>query len=634
MIGKINRSIQTKLVLPIMFSALAVIGISIACMLYLKQQNMELAGAAAASSVANQMQSLRGFYSETVVPRIKKAGMQPHFEFLDHDDRLPAPATLVNVLGNKLNADHPGSRMRLFSRYPFAHRADTETYDAFQMDALLALEQDPSRPFYRMEIVDGRLSMRYAVPDIMKKSCVTCHNSHPLSPKKDWQEGDVRGALEVVIPVDDTATAMDQGTFMLVGLISAALLAMGLIVVMVCRRTLIDPVRSLSRTNERIRGGDLQARATIESQDELGAMANEFNALLDRMVSLVETTEADRDNMQESIMRLLAEVSDVAKGDLTVAAVVTEDMTGAIADSFNHMIGQLRQLVTSVRDATLQVSASASQIQNTAEQLAEGSISQAEQIVDSAAALDEMAVSIQQVSENASLSATVADQALANAKQGTLAVQNTVEAMHRMRDQVQETSARIQSLGQRSQEISEIVQLIADIADRTGVLALNASIEASLAGEAGQGFAIVAHEVERLAERATDATKQINDLVDSIQSETHEAMMAMVSSTREVAEGSRVADQAGQALREIESVSTRLADLIQSISLAATQQARGSESLSRAMSEISEVTQDTASGTKQAAESISQLAMLADELRGSVSTFKLPASMAGSYSDL
>jgi twitching motility protein PilJ len=254
--------------------------------------------------------------------------------------------------------------------------------------------------------------------------------------------------------------------------------------------------------------------------------------------------------------------------------------------------------------------------------------------VDSAAALDEMAVSIQQVSENASLSAMVADQALANAKQGALAVQNTVDAMHRMRDQVQETSARIQSLDQRSQEISEIVQLIADIADRTGVLALNASIEASLAGEAGQGFAIVAHEVERLAERATDATKLINDLVDSIQSETHEAMAAMVSSTREVSEGSRVADQAGQALSEIESVSTRLADLIQSISLAAMQQARGSESLSRAMSEISEVTQDTASGTKQAAESISQLAMLADELRGSVSTFKLPASMAGSRSDL
>jgi methyl-accepting chemotaxis protein len=634
MIGKIHRSIQTKLVLPILFSARAVIGISITCMLYLNHQNMALAGVAAASSVANQMQSLRGFYSETVVPRIKKAGMQSHFEFLEHEDRLPAPATLVNVLGDKLNADHPGSRMRLFSRHPFAHRADTEANDAFQMDALSALEQDPSQPFYRIEMVDGRLSMRYAVPDIMQESCVTCHNSHPLSPKTDWQEGDVRGALEVVIPVDDTAMAMDQGTFMIVGLISAALLAMGLIVVMVCRRTLIDPVRSLSQTNERIRGGDLRARAIIESQDEIGEMASEFNSLLDRMVSLVETTEADRDNMQESIMRLLAEVSDVAKGDLTVAAVVTEDMTGAIADSFNHMIGQLRRLVTSVQDATLQVSSSASQIQNTAEQLAEGSVSQAEQIVDSAAALDEMAVSIQQVSENASLSAMVADQALANAKQGALAVQNTVDAMHRMRDQVQETSARIQSLDQRSQEISEIVQLIADIADRTGVLALNASIEASLAGEAGQGFAIVAHEVERLAERATDATKLINDLVDSIQSETHEAMAAMVSSTREVSEGSRVADQAGQALSEIESVSTRLADLIQSISLAAMQQARGSESLSRAMSEISEVTQDTASGTKQAAESISQLAMLADELRGSVSTFKLPASMAGSRSDL
>lgn len=303
---------------------------------------------------------------------------------------------------------------------------------------------------------------------------------------------------------------------------------------------------------------------------------------------------------------------------------VTEDMTGAIADSFNHMIYQLRQIITNVQQATMHVSSSSNQIRQNAEKLADGSTTQAEQILDSAAALDEMAVSIQQISENASLSATVADQSLNSAKQGSIAVQNTIQAMDRMRDKVQETANRIKSLGGRSQEIGEIVSLIAEIADRTSVLALNASIEASLAGDAGQGFAIVAQEVERLAERASDATKQIHDIVDAIQGETSEAIVAMEESTIEVGRGSTVADQTGQALKEIESVSSRLADLIQSISLAATQQARGSENLSKSMSEISDITQQTASGTRQTAYSINQLASLADELRESVRTFKVP----------
>ena len=235
-------------------------------------------------------------------------------------------------------------------------------------------------------------------------------------------------------------------------------------------------------------------------------------------------------------------------------------------------------------------------------------------------------MSTQHVSENAVLSTTVAAQSLANAKQGAMAVQNTIAAMHRMQDQVQETAVRVKSLGERSKEISEIVQLIGDIADRTSVLALNASIEAALAGEAGQGFAIVAQEVERLAERAAVATRQITGIVDTIQSETHEVAQAMEDSTQEVIQGAQLADQAGQALSEIENVSTRLAELIQAISLASKQQARGSENLSKAMGEIAEVTQQVATGTKQAAVSINDLASLADALRSSVSAFKLSSN--------
>jgi len=408
-------------------------------------------------------------------------------------------------------------------------------------------------------------------------------------------------------------------------LFASLLTIIAIMVSVVTYRYITSQISSITNVFKQIDKGNIEARAQIYSIDELGSMASSLNDMLDRTLSLIQSQD-ERDAIQESIMKLLDEVSDVAKGDLTVEAEVTEDITGAIADSFNHMIYQLRNIVLNVQQATLEVGASASHMQETAEQLAEGSSAQAEQIIDSTAALDEMAVSIQQVSENATLSASVAEQALVNAKQGTQAVQNTIQGMQRIRTQVQETAKRIKRLGERSQEISEIVQLIGDIADRTSILALNASIQAARAGEAGRSFAVVAEEVERLAERATNATKQIGSLVNTIQSETNEAVIAMEESTHEVVQGSQVADKAGQALSEIESVSSRLAGLIQSISLAATQQARGSDNLSKAMNEISEVTQHTASGTKQTANAISQLASLADNLRGSVSTFKVPAS--------
>jgi methyl-accepting chemotaxis protein len=369
--------------------------------------------------------------------------------------------------------------------------------------------------------------------------------------------------------------------------------------------------------------GNYGARAEVTTSDELGTLSTSLNAMLDNTLTLIQTRE-ERDVMQASIMKLLDEVSGVAEGDLTVEAEVTADITGAVADSFNFMTSQLRDIISGVQEATLQVSSSANEIQTTAEHLAQGSETQAGQIADTAAAVEEMAVSIQQVSENAALSATVGEQALANAQQGTKAVQDTVEEMNRIRDQVQETAKRIKRLGESSQEIGEIVQLIGDIADRTSILALNASIQAAMAGEAGRGFAVVAEEVERLAERSTEATKQITTLIRTIQNETNEAAAAMEATTQEVVAGSNLAEQAGQALAEIESVSNRLAELIQSISLAAKQQARGSETLATSMDEIAEVTQQTAAGTKQAAVSINSLAFLADELRASVSAFKLP----------
>jgi methyl-accepting chemotaxis protein len=369
--------------------------------------------------------------------------------------------------------------------------------------------------------------------------------------------------------------------------------------------------------------GNFEARADVTSTDELGAVASSLNAMLDNTLALIQSRE-ERDDIQASIARLLEEVSGVAEGDLTKEVEVTADVTGAIADSFNYMIEQLRKIIGRVQESTLEVSTSANQIHTTAAHLAKGTEAQAEQIVNTSTAIREMAASIHQVSENAVLSATVAQQALVNAKQGSDAVQNTMQGMNRIRDQVQETAKRIKRLGESSQEIGQIIQLIDDIADRTSILALNASIQAAMAGDAGRGFAVVAEEVERLAVRSTEATKKIATLVKAIQSETGEAVAAMEKGINEVVNGSKLTNQAGHALGEIESVSKRLADLIQSISLASKQQARGSEEVAKSMGQISHITQQTAAGTKQAAVSVNDLASLADDLRHSVSTFRLP----------
>ena len=373
--------------------------------------------------------------------------------------------------------------------------------------------------------------------------------------------------------------------------------------------------------------GDFEARAEVTSKDELGQMAGNLNSMLDNTLSLIQSQE-EKDYIQNSIQKLLTEVADVADGDLTVEAEVTADMTGAIADSFNYMIEQLRQIIVDVQETTLQVSSAASEVQATTEHLASGSETQSEQIVSTSSAIDEMAVSIQQVSENAGAAAEVAGQALSTAQEGNEAVKRTITGMNGIRQQVQETAKRIKRLGESSQEIGEIVELIGDIADRTSILALNASIQAAMAGEAGRGFAVVAEEVERLAERSADATKQIEGLIKAIQSETTEAVTAMEETTREVVSGSSVANDAGRSLEQIQKVSNDLAELIGSISMASRQQARGSESVASAMGEISEVTQQTASGTKQAAVSIRNLVEMADNLRESVRTFRLPQRAA------
>ncbi|MBI8049363.1 chemotaxis chemoreceptor PilJ [Pseudomonas aeruginosa] len=391
-------------------------------------------------------------------------------------------------------------------------------------------------------------------------------------------------------------------------------------------QTLLDKASQLADGFENLAGG---RSINLFAGYALGALALASIILIGLVMvretnrRLAETAEKN-DRNQAAILRLLDEIADLADGDLTVAATVTEDFTGAIADSINYSIDQLRELVETINQTAVQVAAAAQETQSTAMHLAEASEHQAQEIAGASAAINEMAVSIDQVSANASESSAVAERSVAIANKGNEVVHNTITGMDNIREQIQDTSKRIKRLGESSQEIGDIVSLINDIADQTNILALNAAIQASMAGDAGRGFAVVADEVQRLAERSSAATKQIEALVKTIQTDTNEAVISMEQTTSEVVRGARLAQDAGVALEEIEKVSKTLAALIQNISNAARQQASSAGHISNTMNVIQEITSQTSAGTTATARSIGNLAKMASEMRNSVSGFKLP----------
>lgn len=334
-------------------------------------------------------------------------------------------------------------------------------------------------------------------------------------------------------------------------------------------------------------------------------------------------SEAENKRNQEAILRLLNEMGDLADGDLTIRAKVTEDITGAIADSMNYTIEELRTLVTGVNSASSQVSSKSQQAQAVSVQLLSAAEKQSKEIQDTTQDVLKVAATLTAVSASAEESSGVAMRSLAASDKGRQAVQNSITGMNDIRLQIQDTSKRIKRLGESSQEIGEIVELISDITEQTNVLALNAAIQAASAGEAGRGFSVVAEEVQRLAERSAEATKQISAIVKTIQADTQDAVAAMEKSTTGVVEGAKLSDAAGQALNEIDSVTKNLAQLIQKISADTQAQVTSTNKVARNMQDILEFTQQTTTGTQQTANSIKELADVANDLKSSVSGFKL-----------
>ena len=353
---------------------------------------------------------------------------------------------------------------------------------------------------------------------------------------------------------------------------------------------------------------------------------------LNRRMSVFERAAAEQaeqnERNQQAILRLLDEMGSLADGDLTVEATVTEDITGTIADSFNYAIEELRKLVTTVNETAIMVESAAKQTETSAANMARAADNQRKEISAATESIVSMASSIEEVSGNAERSSDVARHSVEVAHKGGEAVRRTIDGMNTIRETIQDTSKRIKRLGESSQEIGNIVELINDIAEQTNILALNASIQASMAGEAGRGFAVVADEVQRLAERSTNATKQIEVLVSTIQADTKEAVVSMERSTTDVVGGALLAENAGAALDEIEQVSNQIANLVQNISGSAREQASSAADVTRRTTRLREISEQTGKATTATATAISKLSEFASALRKSVAGFTLPGVAA------
>jgi methyl-accepting chemotaxis protein len=391
---------------------------------------------------------------------------------------------------------------------------------------------------------------------------------------------------------------------------------------------LLTPVQQLADFSERFAAGDNRARAEVSSSDELGLIAENLNRAIAKVSKATSNQEAN-DNLQRSITELLTVINQVARGDLSLRGKVTNDALGNVADSINYMLDNFTKVLERVRKAAMEVTACSNNILVAADEMQAGATQQDQEITNTSSAVEELTVSMKQVSNNAEASAEAARRALDAAEQGNRAVRDTLEGMQRIRASVQATAKKIKSLGDRSLEISEIINVINDITEQTNLLALNAAIEAARAGEAGRGFAVVADEVRKLAEHSRSATKDIAALIKAIQAETNEAVVVMEEGTKEVEGGATLADQAGRALDAISSVVRQSAELVQEISLASKQQVRGTEGVAHAMQIISSITRQTSQGTRGTVATVSQLVKLSDQLNEGLAQFRAGKQGAG-----
>jgi methyl-accepting chemotaxis protein len=563
------KSLQAKLLAPLVAAGVLVVVVTIMAMVQLQSSELVDAGLITARAVEQQVRSLRTFYTREVVDRANEMGTRVNYDYPERRDTLPLPDTLVHELGAQIGEEYPGTLVRLYSDHPFPHRAANASYDAFEKEALAALRRDPAQPFYRIERYKDRhgterLSMRYAAADLMRASCVSCHNAHPESPKTDWRVGDLSGVVEVVVPVDTMAAGFEAGTLRLSLVIAVGFLITVAFTTFSGSRS-IRPIAGLVRVFSDVGRGNLMSRATVTTSDEFAVLGR----------------------------------------------------------STNEMIARLREVVGRLLAASTQVSAASEQILASSRQQEEGAVEQTgcyEEISGTARGNSDAARNIAREAD--ALKAT-SERMLEAVENGRESLEATRAAMRLIVAQNEVIAERTQRLYEKSEAIIRIVDIIDEVSDRLDLLALNAGLEGSRVGEVGKGFMLVAEEMRRLAENVSRSTNEIKTTIQEIHRFTQGSISASNQGAEATKSGARETDKMSEAIEAIFALIEKSTEAARRITVATQQQLSSTQQVVDALGEMNRISNRGLSASRQVTEAAAELTNLASSLNETVATFKL-----------
>lgn len=552
---------------PVIVGGIVLAAIVVLVMVSVRRKNVETVGIQTAASVADQIITMRMFYTNEVAARAKKAGMDLNYDYAQRDKTLPLPAMMVKALGEQVAKDHPGMSVRLYSRYPFPFRAATERYDDFERRALAELERNPDTPVHSLEQLNGRLSMRYAVADIMSPVCVACNNSHPESPKRDWKVGDVRGAVEVIVPVDTVESTMDAGTRKLALGVLGSIAGLLVVTLAMFHGIVIKPINTLKVATQKLSEGNFSERLSLSGNGEFGVLADGFRAMIEKLASLIRAVQQSGLQVNTSATEIAATAQEQLSTANEVAATTSE-----IGATSKEISATSEELVNTMKEVT---------------DVAEKTTSLAE---SGQAGLSRMKSTIQQITEAS----------------GAI-------------------NARLAVLSEKAGNISNVVTTITKVADQTNLLSLNAAIEAEKAGDYGRGFAVVATEIRRLADQTAEATSDIERTVKEMQTAAAAGVMGMDKFSEEVRRGVEVVQRVGEELSQIIQQVQTLTSNFETVNEGMQSQSLGAQQISDALAQLGDASKQTVESLRQSKVAIEQLNEASRRLQSGVSKFTLQA---------